>query len=126
MAGDFTGNGHLDLAVADGYSGDVHGAAGQWRRHVSKPEVISLGPGPNVGRRSWRGISPATVASTWPSPSREASRKRFLGVLLGNGDGTFQVAPRSPTRWVGPAAIVAGDFTGNGHLDLAVDCRGLF
>ena len=42
-----------------------------------------------------------------------------VSVLLGNGDGTFQP---QVTYAVGPVpdAIVAGDFTGNGHLDLAV------
>ena len=42
-----------------------------------------------------------------------------MSVLLGNGDGTFQP---QVTYAVGsdPDAIVAGDFTGNGQLDLAV------
>ena len=42
-----------------------------------------------------------------------------MSVLLGNGDGTFQP---QVTYAVGsiPIAIVAGDFTGDGHLDLAV------
>ena len=42
-----------------------------------------------------------------------------MSVLLGNGDGTFQP---QVTYAVGasPGAIVAGDFTGDGHLDLAV------
>ena len=42
-------------------------------------------------------------------------------ILLGNGDGTFQDhdPPFYPTG-NGPSSIVAGDFTGNGILDLAV------
>ena len=42
-----------------------------------------------------------------------------ISVLLGNGDGTFQP---QVTYAVGssPDAIVAGDFNGDGHLDLAV------
>ena len=42
-----------------------------------------------------------------------------VSVLLGNGDGTFQP---QVTYAVGssPDAIVAGDFTDNGHVDLAV------
>ena len=69
VAGDFAGDGHLDLAVVN--SGD-----------------------------------------------------NTVSVLRGNGDGTFQsevIQPRL-TYAVGadPDAIVAGDFTGNGRLDLAV------
>ena len=42
-----------------------------------------------------------------------------MSVLLGNGDGTFQP---QVTYAVGsdPGDIVAGDFTGDGHIDLAV------
>ena len=73
MAGDFTGNGIIDLAVAD--------------------RNCSNGQG---------GIT----------------------VFLGNGDGTFRVLPPilygNPRHSPLPDAIVAGDFTGNGHLDLAV------
>jgi hypothetical protein len=44
---------------------------------------------------------------------------RGLSVLLGNGDGTFQ---RAGNIDVGPSpfAMAAGDFTGNGILDLVV------
>ena len=49
-------------------------------------------------------------------------------ILLGNGDGTFTVGqtialvnPANPTDpYTFPDAIVAGNFTSNGHLDLAV------
>jgi uncharacterized protein (TIGR03437 family) len=42
-------------------------------------------------------------------------------ILLGNGDGSFQ-APQyfSPSGPFGPQAMVAGDFNGDGHVDLAV------
>ena len=57
-------------------------------------------------------------------PPRPGRRQRQLStttvsVLLGNGDGTFQP---QVTYAVGsePDAIVAGDFNGDGHLDLAV------
>ena len=69
VAGDFTGDGQLDLAVA-AYDPDT-------------------GPG-------------------------------YIAVLLGNGDGTFQPAVDYPVG-DGPDAIVAADFTGDGHLDLAVE-----
>lgn len=42
-----------------------------------------------------------------------------INILLGNGDGTFQVAKHYPTV-VGPASVVVGDFNGDGRTDLAV------
>ena len=67
VAGDFNGDGHLDLAVAN----------------------------------------------------EDFSGSGTISVLLGNGDGTFQP---EVIYAVGsdPDAIVAGDFNGDGHLDLAV------
>jgi hypothetical protein len=46
-----------------------------------------------------------------------------VSVLLGNGDGTFQAAVKVAAG-KNPASIVAGDFNGDGKLDLAVSNRG--
>src|SRR5262249_43175048 len=49
-------------------------------------------------------------------------------VLLGNGDGTFQPPVLYATGLpdgLDPTAIVAGDFTGDGKVDLAVVSAGL-
>ena len=47
-----------------------------------------------------------------------------ISVLLGNGNGTFQTAVNIsldlPGISVSPTSLVAGDFNGDGHLDLAV------
>jgi hypothetical protein len=43
----------------------------------------------------------------------------LVGVLLGNGDGTFGLATYYPVT-SGPASVAAADFDGDGHLDLAV------
>jgi hypothetical protein len=41
-------------------------------------------------------------------------------LFLGNGDGTFQSPRQFPASGLGPVAILAGDFNGDGKLDLAV------
>ena len=45
-------------------------------------------------------------------------------MLLGNGDGTFQPQHRFEFAWRDLSeTVVAGDFTGDGRLDLAVRAR---
>ena len=90
------------------------GAAGQRRRHVPAPG--HLRGRDRTQTPSWRATSPATATSTWPSPT---AGDNTVSVLLGNGDGTFQPQVTYAVG-SGPDAIVAGDFTGDGHLDLAV------
>jgi hypothetical protein len=46
-------------------------------------------------------------------------------ILLGNGDGTFQMAASSPTVGQFSNQIVAGDFNGDGNQDLAVSANNL-
>jgi FG-GAP-like repeat len=128
VAGDFTGDGHLDLAVA----GNVDSVTGNYVVYVS----VLLGNGDGTFR------PPVTcvVASAQPgflvsgmvagdfngdghldlAVSDSGDTQAGVGevsVLLGNGDGTFQPARTVAVGIIG--ALVAGDFTGNGHLDLA-------
>ena len=116
MAGDFTGNGHLDLAVAN--------SSGSGTRR----------------RCCW---ATATARSSPRSPTRSGTDPDAIvaGDFTGDGHLDLAVANRSIRRYrVGaagqrrrhvpapghlrgrgdPDAIVAGDFTGDGHLDLAV------
>ena len=47
-----------------------------------------------------------------------------VGILYGNGDGTFQVSPTNFVTGTGPSSIAVGDFNGDGLLDLAVTNTG--
>ena len=118
-AGDFNGDGRLDVAVAvkavdlTRRPGRVSGAswAGATAPFGTRPGHYRGGE--LAHRRLVAGTSTATAGSTWPS------RLGHVSVLLGNGDGTFQ--PQS-TYAAGsdPEALVAGDFNGDGRLDLAL------
>jgi hypothetical protein len=120
VAGDFNGDGKLDLAVADG--GDANGNGSgvsvllgngdgtfQAPKFTAVPGVGSL-PAPIVAG-DFNGDGKLDLTTTGYDPGPEVS------VLLGNGDGTFQ----APTIFETPASwLVAGDFRGDGRLDLAI------
>jgi hypothetical protein len=48
-----------------------------------------------------------------------------VAIFLGNGDGTFTLAPSQPNvTLANPRSVMAGDFTGDGNLDLAIADEG--
>ena len=113
VAGDFTGDGRTDLAVANFGSDDVSIFLGNGDGTFQNPVTYAVGSAPI-----------ALVAGDFTDDGRtDLAVANFYGntvsVLLGNGNGTFQ---NPVTYAVGsyPTALVAGDFTGNGRTDLAV------
>jgi hypothetical protein len=121
-AGDFTGDGRLDLAVA--YYGAYNPTTG-----VATPGGVSVLRGNGDGTfqpevtYATRSQPIAIVAGDFTGDDRlDLAVDNFdntVSVLLGNGDGTLQP---EVTYAVGsnPSAIAAGDFNGDGRLDLAV------
>ncbi|MFE3504023.1 FG-GAP repeat domain-containing protein [Kitasatospora sp. NPDC059160] len=118
-AGDFTGSGRADLAVANAADGTVSILLNDGHGGFGPQRTFPAGPGPTsvaVGDLRGIGVQDLVVADQDDSG---------VSVLLGNGDGTF----RAPTRFATgshPDAVAIGDFRGTGTLDLAVANLGDF
>ena len=112
-AGDFNGDGKLDLAVANLNGATVSILLGQGDGTFaaqttyptgSNPQSIAIGDFNGDGRLD---LAVANVSSS------------TVSILLGQGDGTFATQTTYPTG-SGPISIAIGDFNGDGKLDLAV------
>ncbi len=118
VTGDFTSDGHLDLAVADQLSNDITVLLGNGDGTFQTLPPISLG----TGLPSALSLVAGDFLNNGRTDLAAASINFFTGnsidVLLSNGDGTFQAPEVMPIN-VSPVAIVTGDFTNNGVLDLA-------
>jgi hypothetical protein len=153
VAGDFNGDGHLDLAVANWgiavedistdetiYGGTVSvllgNGDGTFAPQIIDPvgppeETIITTPGGETDEPgiSWypnkmvtgdfNGDGRLDLAVTGASDIAFMDNSGMVSVLLGNGDGTF-APPVDDVVGMFPQGIVAGDFNGDGRLDLAV------
>ena len=84
VAGDFNGDGRIDLAVANQGGNTVSVLLGNGDGTFQPQVTYAVGSNPTA---SWRATSTATAAPT--SPSRTRLRRTRVSVLLGNGDGTL-------------------------------------
>ena len=113
VAGDWNGDGRLDLAIANFSSDDVSVLLGNGNGTFQPQVTYAVGAGPDglvAGEFTADGRTDLAVADYGSND---------VSVLLGNGNGTFQ---SQVTYAVGalPFTLVASDWSGDGRLDLAV------
>ena len=118
VAGDFKGDSLTDLAVANYGANDVSILLGNGDGTFQPQATYAAGNGPTalaLGDFNGDGLLDVAVADAGINGVGQG-----VSILLGNGDGTFQAPKFYPIAGTYPASIVAGDFTDNGVLDLAV------
>ena len=111
VTGDFTGDGHIDLAVANTEDSTISVLLGNGDGTFQLQVTFATGGDPiSLASGDFNGDGRTDLAT--------------LGeVFLSNGDGTFQ-APKEFAAGSQATSLVAADFNGDGKLDIAVTDRG--
>ena len=125
MAGDFNNDGMLDLAVGPDYSGGISVLLGNGDGTFQYPKHYSASSRPyaidamTAGDFTGDGTLDLAIVVTY----LDVYAGTDVLVALGNGSGTFEPATAYQLEqyiYSNSSSIVVGDFTGNGHIDLAV------
>lgn len=117
---DFNGDGRLDIATANEQSDDTSVLLGD-----GKGKFLPAPGSPFPAGHSPNDIATADFNHDGHSDLAFANHEtQYLTVLLGDGRGAFAPAPHSPVPVAvkpHPHGIAAGDFNGDGNLDLVTD-----
>jgi hypothetical protein len=118
---DFNGDGKMDLAVGMLFSNEIAILLGNGDGTFRQLDTYQvLGDINFVATGDFNGdgkpdLAVPILVCDYPTPCYGG-----IVILLGNGDGTFDMAPGPSFGAVGPLAV--GDFNGDGTPDIASDC----
>jgi hypothetical protein len=116
---DFDGDGRADLAVANFSDGTVSVLLGSGTGSFASQSTFAVGAGPYaVAVADFNGDGAPDIAVPCYGDSTPAGSGRTVSVLMGSGNGGS--GAKSFSVGAGPDAIAVGDFTGDGHPDIAV------
>ena len=123
VVGDFNGDGKVDIAVANTGSSDVSILLGNGDGTFQPAVNFSAGNSPSaIAVGDFNGDGKLDLAVLQPGANGVAGS---VGILLGNGDGTFQ-APKTLSLSVTALFLAVADFNLDKKSDLAVgDSAGL-
>jgi|SRR5579872_752724 len=126
VTGDFNGDGIIDAAVTNSYDNTVSILLGRPDATFAPQITYATGPLPVAivaGDFNGDGNLDLAVTNGDCTPPHESEPPQCspstMGILMGNGDGTFQPQVTYPVGTL-PASIVTADLNGDGKLDLAV------
>jgi hypothetical protein len=126
VAGDFNGQGGMDLAVANSDSGNVAILLDFDGSRFSSPRYVSVAEMPMgiaAGDLLDNDGDLDLVVTSW-LPNTTGSAKN-VALLRNNGQGTFTAVGNPPSAGNNPSGVVVGHFNGDALLDLAVTNYGL-
>ncbi|MBB5328771.1 hypothetical protein HDF14_002387, partial [Edaphobacter lichenicola] len=115
VAGDFDGDGRIDLAISSSGDNTVSILLGDATKTFKTAVAYAAGTGPTaIALADFNGDGIADLTVVNPAGTGNQTQS----VLLGNGDGTFGT-PASFSVGVNGTATLAGDFNGDGFPDIA-------